>query len=72
MLNGEPLFKKRSQEFSISRDVARGHTGRSKQSADRERGRTWVAHIRVLGWSALGFPGKGQIGQFKPKKVGFW
>lgn len=43
--------------------------GRLGQRA--ERGRTWgTCLIRTCRWSALGFPGKGQIHQFKPKEQG--
>lgn len=47
----------------------RGHTGRSRQSADREAGLGAHAFIRVSGCSALGFLGYDWIGEFKPKEL---
>lgn len=51
-------------------DASRGPMGRSRQSADREREREKLGHMifnRVLGWSASGFLGEGQIGLFNAK-----
>lgn len=50
----------------------RGHKVRSKKMPTvREAGTGAHVFISVCRWSALGFPGEGQIGQFKPKEQGF-
>lgn len=46
---------------------------RSQQSIEKgEMGKIWVtAFLRIWGWSAFGFPGQGQIGQFRLEECGF-
>lgn len=73
------LWGKLKQRSLLLTDLGRsvwhtysGHTGRSRQDACREIIRTWGNDFIRVQVGCFGYPGKGRISQFKPKRVGFY